>query len=456
LTKLTAQKIKINNVFASFLGKLSSSAKLLFLAYITLSFSACFKMGIPEYFLGGFAASPKQLALLQESNATNQALSRYLGKSEINKQRILLLGHSPNETVSLKTALEDGPTSLGYQFVLGLFPISRLYLQHGTQSLLEELLLSSLLEQDFAPYTTSNISTSKLELIKPTSIIKPEITNVKVNAYDAIFFRILVIKGDILIQHYYKSRGQLYQHDFKKKFYSSTFSKSGHAPYLALELEKEIRRTLNKIVDQISKQSPRSASVITTDDIRANLPVTTSDTARPILLVGTPEVRVEPSPELRQLFSDSYGFRGLRPLSMQAVTRIMQRGALLGLADLEDHVVAYQGETVNIARPNNSIWYYRTELIDLIPTNKLDVNEGLELRFRASLSELNSSRVFQLMSEKCKIRVLPHAKVDGYWVAGLEESISTVTKSLFADKTTGSKDLENNILCLPTSSPDEI
>ncbi|MCC6954925.1 MAG: hypothetical protein IT290_12480, partial [Deltaproteobacteria bacterium] len=137
------------------------------------AFSGCLPMGLPDHFADIAPVSGGEVR-------TEATLARALESVGYVPQKRSVLIVASN--AALQAAAER--ETLGTQFLLGLIPLTRLYLAHGMDSLVHESLLSAALDSNLQPFETSEAfadhAASILGLDRAISVSS---VGISVNAY---------------------------------------------------------------------------------------------------------------------------------------------------------------------------------------------------------------------------------------------------------------------------------
>jgi hypothetical protein len=132
---------------------------------------------------------------------------------------------------------------LGHQFALGIVPVTRIVPEKSTAAFAEEMLLDHLLRAGYRVAIVPRGSEEKAAaLLCPEAIITASLPQLSVNAYDALFFRIVSITGEIEIRELDRSAGDLHQWLFP--FESTSYRRFAFLPLLSYELERAMRQAL--------------------------------------------------------------------------------------------------------------------------------------------------------------------------------------------------------------------
>ncbi len=372
-------------------------------------------MGLPEYVAGA------------RSNSDSSSGIRFRSATASRRPRALIL----SDAVGDLSYADD--SRLGFQFLLGVFPFTRLYYQRGADSLLQELLIDQLKEAGFDVYLCPKINAAQASAqLAPRLVLDSRFQQVSINAYDAFFFRIVSIQANALLRSFSFSVDGEVEPSVAVPFEVSTtrYKSSAHAPELAGIFETEtnevLRRSLKGILDK--RFSRRVAQFTPPSEHKTTV------------LIAYPEVSTWVGTTLGREVVASYGFPALPAYANPALSRILQRGIAQGLAREEiPYVIAAQATPSN--RPLKGVWEIQTSLIDV------KIEDRLTLRAKVLLRDNRVSPPLRIEKKVCELRDQEYPAVDGYLVEALEQSIQQlVTESLGFPNTLGTEG-ESRLAC---------
>lgn len=312
-----------------------------------------------------------------------------------------------------------GP-SLGHQYVLGIFPLTSVYLEHSAQTELTEVALSKLQEEQYEVTLVEEPALpSVVALFSPQLIIQPTINTLDVNAYDLLFVRLLKVEANLTTQLYwrhassrqntttYKMRTQELSHSEK------LYRRYAFAPSLAFLLQKTLKQTLQNSFQASPKTQGSSTQTITFP--LGDLP--------PLLLLPAPTLTFPIPPRFGELLASSYGFDNA--FSQGQVIRLAQRGLKYGLSVPTLGIVETQQALPSIPQFLALPVYELSSAIaglTLAPDeNPQTLNLTIDFEFR----ELRPDQpTIRLRASRCTIEERRTSGVDGYWVRTFENTLA--------------------------------
>jgi len=382
-------------------------------------------MGLPERFADVHTTTIAERAV--QSGERNRR-----SKLKIKKPRILLL--SSEQGLSVPEEDSNDPDSLGNQFLLGIFPLTWLYLQHSAEAMLLENILSLLQENGAETYITNADNFSAVSSsINPQLTLRAKTADLSVNAYDAVFFRILRINGELQLAASQNPNQRPEDFLLTTLSISTTkYSTGGHAPTLSLLLENSLRAAAKKAITpllNVKLSSPNNASA------------TRQLTANPILFIEPPkfastEFSTAPTKQIASIgmqLAQSYGFSSSDNFSPGAILRVIQRG--LAAAGSSAELITVTSSVLNPNVSQNS-WILKStvkklELLDLESPRKVLITSALTMNQTQS-----SSNGYQQLSAHCEY-AQELEDLDGDWVVALEQAAyKTALAFLDGDNTT--------------------
>ena len=375
-------------------------------------------MGLPEYFAGGSLGLERQIG---SDGGTDRRRGGFVRG---------LLGayddYSPVVFVVADNPFLDGgegpfkPARLGHQFLFGLFPITYLYLQHDSGSLLSELLADTLQESGFTPLLVASPAEVSAAF-NPDLIVRPRFTALSVNAYDAFFFRVISIRGDLELE----LGGETVRREVALREYRS----HAHAPLLSSLLERATREALREMVSQL----PRRHSNHSADGVGTKTP----------LLLEEPTFTQPPSPAVGVDLAGSYGFDFTPPFTFASVRRIVQRGVVQGSRVQGVPQAALRGEWAPSRA--GSWWRLATAISELDLHAESDERSAVKLGLDFKLE----TRAGQLLARaRCSRSELVASAVDGALVVTVERAAAALS-SAFLQGGSG----EGKNFCIFTGEP---
>lgn len=301
------------------------------------------------------------------------------------------------------------PETLGYQFVLGFLPLTRLYLEHGINASVEEATLAVLQEQGYAPFIVGKKSFARaVSVIRPRLILSTNVSDVSLHAYDLIFLRVLSLDGTLTVSRI--SSNGILANSYSLPIKEKRYRKHAHAPAMASILEANLRNGMRELLadKRVGRQSRRPAVVPT-------------KTTTPLVLLESPSSRFPMPLEIGKQIAESYGFREVPAFSQAAVLRMVQRGLATGLD--ESFIALSPPNPEQIFRTGEPYWVLATALERLVlHSSRSGEGPGLELTLRLDIRE----RGAQLLGASCRTYQPLLAERDGYWVVTIEQAASDI------------------------------
>jgi len=334
----------------------------LLLSSLLLSLCACFRMGIPEVFSSVDARSTRGF---------------------------------PPRAVVVTPRGQEADSSVGYQFVLGLFPFTRVFLEHGPQTLLHELLIDQLQVSGFEVYSNRSAPT-QAEALKPELLIQPTIESFSLNAYDGLFFRL----RSLAIEAKVPPLGAI---SLSKK----EVAKSAHAPELARFAEERIQFELRALLER--HRSPRARK--------------RKELVHRLLLLPPPELSFA-SEQLGSTLARSYGFASVRAYDNARIARIMQRGLEQAAHALKLEAYSINGYSEEAIPPGAWLLYAEVLKSEFLA-------ESLQLRIQFNLRERSGALI---RASECEANTPFVTSGDGRTIKTLERAFSEITTAFLSEQ----------------------
>lgn len=377
-----------------------STIRGLVLAALVASLSGCFSMGLPEYFAGGSLGLERQIGARGSAEQGRSSFVRGLLGAYDDYSPVVMVVADPPFLSGEGAAFT--PPSLGHQFLFGLFPITYLYLQHDSRSLLAELLVDTLQERGFTPLIVRD-ATDVVGAFTPDLLLHPRFSALSVNAYDAFFFRVISIQGEIEIE----AGGETFRRPLALREYRS----HAHAPLLSSLLEQATRDALRALVKELpDRHSSRGAA---------------APLARTPLLLEEPSFAEPPSPAIGIDLAGSYGFDFTPPFTFASVRRIVQRGVAQGGSTAGVPNAGLRGEWSPKSARAGEWWRLRTSISELVLRSEEPASDAPAVKLAVEFRLL--SRGGHLLSAAHCVRNEPVAgAVDGALVVTVERAAATL------------------------------
>ena len=390
-------------------------------------------MGLPEYFAGGSLGLERQIGVRERAgDATSRRGSftrELLGAYEDYSPLVMVVSDRPR----LAPRAPSARTSLGHQFLFGLFPVTYLFLQHDSSSLVGELLLDSLQERGFTPLVVSPEDLDQArKAFAPDLILTPKLSSLSVNAYDAFFFRVISIQGALELS--LKDRGdspEQQRRDVSLREYRS----HAHAPLLSTLLERALREALRSIVHALpQKHATRALSSV----------VVTPSGPGPLLL-EEPRFAEPPPVGIGMELAAAYGFDFTPPFTFSSVLRLIQRGIEDGVAQQGLASVSLRGEWSPAAARDGDWWRLQAQIATIELQARESETGAAAIRLRAHFSLKTRAGVL-LSQAECE-RIEPLAEhVDGALVVTLEHAAAVLSQA-FLQESSADRGAQGKSLC---------
>ena len=384
--------------------------KFRYLAALGVMLAGCFRMGMPEH--------PAEL------QAGTAAIAPLLSARPAGRPALVIAADSAD--AQILPASGKRPAGLGTQFVFGVLPVTRLFLQHSTESFAAEITLAALARRGFSPaMAAKDQALPAASLLRPEVIIEPEIADLSVNAYDALAIRRLSVGGEFKLHVYRQSaHGELEKlGTMSEPLEGSAFRRSGSAPQLAYLLEQ----TALKALDKMLQAMPPAA-------FRCRPPVSGA-TAGHELLIEPPDLASIDLRPFGVLAAESYGFTEGGPYRPGEILRFLQRGLTAGAHAAEISSIVLLSPLP--AAPHffdhrESVWLLRSRIMELavVPaasgTDRKSVRLAAEAETRSDPSREPGEK---LLSAVCTATAELDSTVDGAIVAAAEQASAALIEA---------------------------
>ena len=303
---LKTRSARNSKMLASF-HKLRELAILVYLFIFSCSVTGCFRMGLPEHFQGGSEKS----ALLE-----------------------------PTFRVLVVVSPESEPeTSFGNQFVLGVVPLTRIYYQHGANSLLRELAIEILTQEGALVGETSpgNLRLA-INTFRPQLIVKPKLVGLSSNAFDLLLARKVSVTGEVILDVLGKNLDSNHEpvvlrHN-RSPLSFDEFRSAAQAPVLAYAVEQSLDSALRPLIHaeiERMREFPRQyTGALDTSG--------TAPPSQPLLVIEPTQLSAQANQQVTSYFgqalSRSYGFDSVPAYSSGVVSRLLNLGIQSGSSSL--------------------------------------------------------------------------------------------------------------------------
>lgn len=365
---------------------------LLPLFLITLSASACFRVGLPEYYSNQ----------LQYEDAS---YSKLKSLKKITKPTLVL----QSDYKPLCSNQTD--VSLGHQYLFIFLPFSTLYLQNGIDEFVREETAEHLAVKGYEVFFTNSTE------VRPFDYqLQIKTDDFSLTAYDALFFRIQNISGNL--QWLLSQNGVdllTKTSEISKRNYKSSASPAE----LFLLLETQVRNLLINNFPIADKFAYKSSIKI--DDS---------------ILILKPHL-----PELKQsdlqMFSESYGFKNVIKIGPENLARTAQKGIEDSLFCKSRPGFSYFGSVQQLNDSQIDVNTF-SKILD-VKINQLELQssgekEGISLDITFSLLDLARDNTSPLKRVRCEVFKKLITKKDGSWLLTLRTATAEAAEYFLTNK----------------------
>jgi hypothetical protein len=362
-----------------------------YLAFL-ISLSSCLPYGLPEH--------PATFQTSVNPKNTTLHFTPTAGK------RILFIApeYHPNET-----------EYFGSKYLL-FFPITRLFLQHGTQNFVLEKSIEIFKNIGYQVFITDKKSAiSSIQHIQPSFIIEPEFEDLKITVKDFFVIRKITISGSLIFKsfRYQKSNNSLVASNvFRKDIDENSYKRFGKGPYLSFLLEKEVGEKILEISKLLSSR-PISNKLTPTESL---------------VLINPPQINPDINPVQGQALADSYGFSSETPYQTIQIARLVQKGAFRAFNKLSPSIAQSLQPTNMRPRTNSSKLIFFDISLNELRFEGRNISLSAELRLMESAHE-NQQEI--LFLKNCSFTGTLTKSKDGRRVVSLEDAIEKFTIEFF-------------------------
>ena len=374
---------------------------------------SCFPMGLPEYFAGdhrqGAAEAPS--AGLEPKSAEDQSPVEPYCRS---KPLIIVVPDLPPA---------DGERTLGTQFLLGVIPFTRLYLEHGAESQLLETVIEAAQANSCMPLIVQESSLHAARaLFDSTIVVRPRVQNLSINAYDLIFSRLMSVSAEITL-------GCCSDHGNGENglppWCGEKVSAQKKITYaLGPQLAAFLRESLAGAADRVLKQAINHAASGTEPEAAC---MSGAGSSKPVVVVELPSFAEPLPPALGAVIAGSYGFRKFPAYGQESVRRIIQRGLERGLAN--HRLAAIFLVSPEIEYPASARVMRLASRVDLFLVPGKIEQGGLQLAIEFSLIGHSEEQGSVVRRGRYQIEEKAGMHEDGYWVKALEKAAAQLVDS---------------------------
>lgn len=365
-------------------------------------------MGIPEYVSGRY----------QIGGATRTRLA-HTGH---------LAAKPPVFIVRPSNAEEHHRESLGHQYVFGIFPVTRLFLEHGAESDLTEMLVDTVAQEGLSPILVSEKAAPEIfKTLNAPFFIRSSLRAMSVNAYDMVFVRNVSVDGALILERIAPDSSVVAKTE--EPISRSQYLSQGHGPVLAASIEKSLQSAVRNALPKVGPAHRRRIPATSASREQAAI----SDLA----IIEFPKIRGLYSATVGQAISDSYGFSGQSPFSQASVLRIIQRGVeqgidSVGVANIS--LASVDADQPEASANPASLWYLSSTISSLEPetsrgrTDITSIYMVVDFEARSTVGYTAT----QLFHVQCAKQVMPKSGSDGFWRTSLEDASREMAREMFS------------------------
>lgn len=313
---------------------------------------------------------------------------------------------------------------LGYQFVLGIIPVTRLYLERGTRSMIREQLadLLQLRGYDVVETGTLGLPTASAQFNPELILRVSEPAPLSAKVYDTLFLRLIAISGAIKIQRlgHASTERPLAINEITALIDETKPTLGGHAPEVAAALEHSLQASLEPALDSLETNQLRATRLrpgLFTDPVPPNRPASA-------ILITPPRLETKLDADLGQQFALSYGFSSTPPLCDKSLQRIVQLGIEQGVQSANRPAItllsakAAPQPSAETPAAQDGVCILSSSIADL------RIDDG---KLLLSMTLANSDVVPSSTIISCSATVSPLSDRDGAWIATLTEIARSAT-----------------------------
>lgn len=365
---------------------------------------ACLPMGMPELYSG-------------------DEFSEYSRPRVDLRPAILLV--LPNNQDPYNVYHQGPVDSFGYQYLLGVFPFTRLYFEHGEKSFATEVAIRSFEEQGFKTFTVpeSHVELA-IEHLCPSATLRLSLDQLRINAYDLFLTRRLSVYGEGRMEVWTKYPVFTDSYGVRKTmfplpFASAEFKRFALAPSLAYRAEIALRESIESL---ISREKIVRDVVVGNRCRSRRVPPKNS-----LVVVSRPRLNIAEKLTAAELY-ESYGFTSL-PFSDSSLARVVQRGVETGLIDLGIPAMGATSRRISIPSSEFNVLDATVSKLDL-KDDYLDINLIIELSEEGDTLKAKQ----RLVRSHCRVSKPLDSTLDGAPFFALELGVSEAIKSVMDDK----------------------
>jgi hypothetical protein len=243
----------------------------------------------------------------------------------------------PVNTILINPTESAANRSIGNQFVFLLFPLSRVYLEHGFRRLAAEIITEELSARGLIVVETDSVKNG-LELYRSipsiTRVVLLRRADTSASVLDLFFSRRVVVDGVIELSLLSPDSGDIIAND-ALAISAGEFRATAFGPGITSLLERETRKAISDTT-VLGLEPPRRKP----DHEGQN---------KPTCLIPPPVLPTSLSPQLGAATALSYGFKRTGAFNPAQLARLIQRGAVRELNKMAIACGMTSGEEGNFA-----------------------------------------------------------------------------------------------------------
>lgn len=243
----------------------------------------------------------------------------------------------PINTIFINPSEENANRSIGNQFVALVFPLSRIYLEHGYRRLSSEIIAEEFSAKGLVVIETEDIQAAlKLYRSIPTvtRIVMLRRAEASASVLDLFFSRRVIVDGILEVALIAPEAGDTIAKDIIP-ISSGEFRSTAFGPAITSLLERETRKAVNEMT-VLGLEPPRRGS-------ESALRIA------PTCVVPPPSLPTPFPTTLGEAAALSYGFKRTGAFQPPQLARLIQRGAVRGLSRLGISCGFTSGDEANFA-----------------------------------------------------------------------------------------------------------
>jgi hypothetical protein len=295
------------------------------ICFLLVHFTACLRVGIPEYVSSGAVIESR--------------VGRPSGAARLETYLSRLGQHEPSAALLVHPQPADwGTPTVGHQYLLGFIPFTSVFLQHGAGIFFDEVATDVLRENGYQVLAVNEGARHLLPLLRPELVLQTGVKDFRLNGFDAIFFRIVTLRGELTADFFSGDGAHLLLSE-KRPLEETDYRKFAYPPILSSAAERTLRREFRSLLRTVPKVRQSIAAV--TDAAQAD--GSAEQSPRAPLLIFFPRFLNPPPVGLGRFVADSYGYESFAPFSNHALLRLIQRGIEGGVETSGGSLISLRG-----------------------------------------------------------------------------------------------------------------